>query len=55
MQTNSSYVRKLLYDLAKQIGRQPRDMDPFIQKLEGQWYDSKEALQKLQPNDYARM
>ena len=30
-------------------------MEPFIQTLEKQWYDSKEALQKLKPNDYARM
>lgn len=52
---NSSYVRGLLTDLAKKLGRNPQEMEPFIKKLEDQWYDSKEALQKLTLNDYARM
>ena len=55
MQTNSSFVRKLLNDISNKMGRNPRDMEPFIQTLEKEWYDTKDALQKLRPNDYARM
>ena len=50
-----SYTRNLLYRIAAKIGRQPQEMDPFVAILEREWYDSKEALAKLQPNDYARL
>lgn len=50
-----SYVRKLLYDLSIKLGRKPQEMERFIKALEDQWYDSKDALAKLQPADYARL
>lgn len=37
------------------MGRKPQEMDRFIQTLEEQWYDSQEALAKLQPTDYTRL
>lgn len=50
-----SYVRELLSNLSVKLGRKPQDMERFIHILEDQWYDSKEALSKLQPSDYARL
>ena len=52
---HESFVRRLLYDLANRLGRNPKQMDPFVQKLESQWYDSKDALKSLTPNDYKRL
>lgn len=55
MQQERSYVRGLLYSIAPKVGRKPQDMDPFIKKLEDQWYDTKDALSKLSSQDYSRL
>lgn len=52
---HESYIRNLLSTLSAKLGRRPEEMEPFILKLEGQWYDSKDSLKKLTPEDYARL
>lgn len=49
-----SYTRQLLYGIADQMGRNRRDMDQYIAVLEKNWYDSKESLQSITPNDFDR-
>lgn len=47
-----SYTRQLLYSIADNMGRNRKEMDPYIHVLQKNWYDSQEALQKLTINDY---
>jgi hypothetical protein len=49
-----SYTRQLLYSIADGMGRNRKEMDPYINVLEKNWYDSLESLRTLSINDYDR-
>ena len=49
-----SYTKQLLYSIADQMGRNRKDMDPYVHVLEKNWYDTRESLQSLTPQDFDR-
>ncbi|KAM3139728.1 hypothetical protein pb186bvf_008186 [Paramecium bursaria] len=48
----STYVRKLLEKIALDQKRPVADVEPFINVLEQNWFDTKEALRDLSDQDY---
>jgi hypothetical protein len=51
---SETYTRKLLYSIADRLGRKRQDMDRFIKTLEDNWFDTRESLASLSPQDYQK-